>query len=174
LSVAFQQVDPKYIIAERIAGGILTAILSLGAVLAFLVWGTTLFFSGASAMAWGILVACLFASAALLGVFGWILNHWPLLEHRHLSWRLNQVGLEIQRGVWWQHRISVPRDRVQHTDISQGPLLRRYSLAKLTIHTAGTHSPTIELPGVSMDVAQQLKGELTDAAKRSHGHASIR
>lgn len=87
---------------------------------------------------------------------------WPRIEFKHYRWRLDDQSLEIHRGVWFRHRISVPVGRVQHADVSQGPLLRRFDLGKLIIHTAGTANAQIELAGLSHNVAIQLRDRLVE------------
>ena len=166
---AFQQVAVDFVTAERFAAKIVLGVLVVGGLIAFLGWAVGLVTTQSIPWYWGLWTICLFGFVAIMTLLGWFLHTWPALEHRHLSWRLNAVGLEIQKGVWWQHRITVPRDRVQHVDVAQGPLMRRYGLAKLIVHTAGTHAPTIELPGLSMAVAQDLKTQLTKSAHGSHG-----
>jgi membrane protein YdbS with pleckstrin-like domain len=164
----FQHVAGDFVIAERIAARIVMIVLAVGGSIAFLGWAVGLFATRSDLWHWGLWTICLVGFVAFLAFLGWFLHAWPAMEHRHLRWRLNAVGLEIQKGVWWQHRITVPRDRVQHVDVEQGPLLRRYGLAKLVVHTAGTHAPTIELPGLSMAVAQDLKNQLTQPMRGSH------
>lgn len=165
----FQQVDPRFVAAERFGGRIVMSVLIGGALIAFPSWGLGLYATSSPPWLWGRWALNLCVCAVFLTALGWFFHTWPGIAHRNLGWRLNDVGLEIKKGVWWQHRISVPRDRVQHTDVEQGPVMRRYGLAKLILHTAGTHAPTIELPGLSMAVAEDLKSQLMDQAHRSHG-----
>ncbi|MCZ6507422.1 MAG: PH domain-containing protein, partial [Acidobacteria bacterium] len=99
---------------------------------------------------WGILVAG-------FGSFAW---QWPALHHRHLRYRVDTSGVRIRRGVLWRKIISIPTTRVQHTDVTQGPLQRNYGLATLTVHTAGTQSASIALSGLSHEVALRLRDHL--------------
>jgi len=85
---------------------------------------------------------------------------WPRLSYRNSSWRLDDECLEIHRGVLWKNRIAVPLGRVQHADVSQGPMLRYFGLGKLTIHTAGTSNATIELNGLLHTQALALRDRL--------------
>lgn len=101
-------------------------------------------------LGWICLVAFLFLSA----------HFWPPIHFRHLAWRLTDHGLEIHRGVWWRHRIAIPIARVQHVDVSQGPIQRMFDLGKLTIHTAGTKNASIELDGLDHARAITLRDEL--------------
>ncbi len=60
----------------------------------------------------------------------------------------------------WQIVTHVPRSRVQHTDVSQGPLERRYGLGTLVVYTAGTNHARVALPGLAHEVARALRDEL--------------
>ena len=57
-------------------------------------------------------------------------------------------GLRIRRGVWWHVETFVPRVRIQHTDVTQGPLARHYGMATLKVHTAGTQQAEIQVEGL--------------------------
>ena len=98
-----------------------------------------------------------------------IAYRFPAARHRHLSYRVDPSGLGIQRGVFWRKTIWIPITRVQHTDVSQGPLQRKYSLAKLTVHTAGTEGASIPLAGLEHGVAIRLSDHLRPDRKRDAG-----
>ena len=85
---------------------------------------------------------------------------WPELHHRHLRYRVDESGVRIRRGVLWRTVISIPTSRVQHTDVSQGPVQRSYELATLTVHTAGTEGASISLSGLEHGVAKRLRDHL--------------
>ena len=90
----------------------------------------------------------------------WAAERWPVLEYAHLGYQLDGDGLRVRRGVLWQIVTHVPRSRVQHTDVSQGPLERRYGLGTLVVYTAGTDHARVALPGLAHEVAQALRDEL--------------
>lgn len=75
---------------------------------------------------------------------------------------VSEEGLYIQQGVMWRKKTLIPKNRVQHTDVSQGPLDRKYQLAKLTVHTAGTRDASVDLSGVLFDTANELRAYLLD------------
>ena len=70
------------------------------------------------------------------------------------------MACKLRRGVLWQIVTHVPRSRVQHTDVSQGPLERRYGLGTLVVYTAGTDHARVALPGLAHEVARALRDEL--------------
>ena len=80
--------------------------------------------------------------------------------YKRFSYAMNDYGLYINQGVIWQRKIIVPRNRVQHTDVTQGPLMRKYDLAELTVHTAGTRNASVKLPGIKHDLAEELRESL--------------
>ena len=98
--------------------------------------------------------------AAGLATFAWWQQAWPPLEYRHASYRVDANGLEIRRGVYFRAVTNVPRSRVQHTDVAQGPLQRRFGLATLIVHTAGNESAVVELPGLTHDIALAIRDHL--------------
>lgn len=100
----------------------------------------------------------LLALVALMAVaYGWWLGgqRW-----QRTRWRLDARGLEIHRGVYWQHQIRVPRSRVQHTDLHRGPLDRRWGMADLVVFTAGSEHAAVRLGGLPAAQAQALRDAL--------------
>jgi membrane protein YdbS with pleckstrin-like domain len=148
----YHALDPRSIQVQRIGGGIVTAILSaislIGALLAtdeMPDW-----------LRWSLPVLWLAATILL----AWHSYRWPPLEYRYTSYRVDGLGLEIRRGVYWREVIHVPRSRVQHTDVSQGPVERRYGLGTLVIYTAGTDYARVDLGGLEHEVALRLRDRL--------------
>lgn len=102
------------------------------------------------AVAWVLLVAALVA-------YAW---KYPLARYRHLRYRVDDVGITIRDGVFWRASSALPRVRIQHTDVSQGPLQRRYGVADLKLYTAGSRYTCIVLPGLEHTEALALRNEL--------------
>lgn len=147
-SASVRQLDPRWIVAERISGAIGAAVISAGGLIAALLLGrhVPLFSLGA----WVVVAAGLFAAAMVA----------PALQYRRASYAVSPLGIEIRRGVLWRRVTIVPRSRIQHTDVEQGPLLRRFGLAKLVIHTAGTEHATVPLYGLAMADAVAIRDGL--------------
>lgn len=85
---------------------------------------------------------------------------WPPISYRHLRFGIDETGIAIESGVIWRSRIALPRVRIQHTDVSQGPLERRYGIGTLKLYTAGSRHTRIELPGLNHDEAIALRDAL--------------
>ncbi|PZN35267.1 MAG: hypothetical protein DIU71_00420 [Proteobacteria bacterium] len=103
---------------------------------------------------WAVLPGAVAAAALALA---WV---WPPLYYRHLRWRLDSTGIVIRRGVLWQSWIALPRTRIQHSDVYQGPLQRRFGVGTLKLYTAGTRHTRIELPGLAHADALKLRDAL--------------
>jgi membrane protein YdbS with pleckstrin-like domain len=107
------------------------------------------------------LVAVAAVGGLVVGGLLWLLGRrFAHAVYRHTSYVVSRRGLEIRRGVWWQHVISVPRSRIQHADVSQGPLQRAFELATLVLYTAGAQHAKIELEGLAFSTAVALRHDL--------------
>lgn len=163
-SADWQMLDPHQIAVDQISSLISTLItvliglvLALAAIVSLAARGASLWLILIIAGAVLALAAALFALAV----------HWPRLKFRNTTWRLAESGLEIRRGVLWKHQISVPLARVQHADVSQGPLQRRFDLGTLTVHTAGTQNASVALEGLNHAAAIQMRDALIRQRKAS-------
>lgn len=145
----YEALDRRYIRLQREVGRITSAMLSAPLLFAaFIVftprrwiWATTLW----------VVVAALIV---------WFFHRWPPIDYRHRGYRLDADGIEIKAGVVWRRVMNVPRSRVQHTDVAQGPLERRHGLGRLIIYTAGTDHARVELPGLAHHEALQIRDRL--------------
>jgi uncharacterized protein len=77
-----------------------------------------------------------------------------------MSYRLDRRALEIRRGVLWRSLIDVPRSRIQHSDVSQGPLERMHGLGTLSVYTAGTRYALVRLHGLAHERALAIREHL--------------
>lgn len=96
-----------------------------------------------------------------VGVIYFLIFLYQGAAYRHFGYAMDDFGLYINRGVFWRRKIIVPRNRVQHTDVMQGPIERRYHLAELIVHTAGTRNASVKLPGILHKDAETLRESLS-------------
>lgn len=98
-----------------------------------------------------------------LGAFGtWLAwRRW-----QSTAWKLDATGLHLRRGKLWQKEVLVPRTRVQHLDIERGPIERRYGLASLVVHTAGTRHHAVRIVGLADPDAVGLRDALVPDSSR--------
>jgi membrane protein YdbS with pleckstrin-like domain len=151
---ARHQLDPRFIRLERVVGLLATATLSLAGVVALALVAV---FASLQVVWLAVLVAAwLVATIAL----AWLAYRWPQLAFRHAAYSVDSDVLEIRGGVLWRHLRKVPSSRVQHTDVAQSPLERRYGLATLVIHTAGTEHARVTLGGLAHQTALDIREHL--------------
>lgn len=146
--------DPRSVTVQRIAGWLVT-----GPILAGLLLALFLVLALAPLPGWARVLLVLVGAAAALALVG-SAHRWPGIEHRHAFYRVDERGIEIRRGVVWRKVINVPRSRVQHTDVSQGPLERSHGLATLVIYTAGTSHARVDLHGLDHATALRIRDHL--------------
>jgi uncharacterized protein len=149
-----RSLDPRSVALARVSGWIFTGIAALVLLVPLL---PILLVS--SLPGWAKALSALLWAAAVLGLAG-LAHRWPEVEHRHASYRVDGQGIEIRRGVFWRTAIHVPRSRVQHTDVSQGPLERGYGLGTLVIYTAGTDHAKVGLHGLDHATALAIRDHL--------------
>jgi membrane protein YdbS with pleckstrin-like domain len=153
--------DPRWITVQRVRAAIFTVVFTAGSFV-----GVTVLWVASQRLALGLLLIPLWILA--IGALAWHLQRWPAIAYRHTSYRVDDAGLEIQRGVFWRTTTNVPRSRIQHTDVSQGPLERRHGLGTLVVYTAGTAHSEVTLPGLEFTIAQRIR---THLLPRDHGDA---
>lgn len=149
----YSSLDPRHIQAERVVALIVSICFTIPALVGIVVVGFGLGFT----LVWLGVTAGILLPLVLLIVFMFL---WPPISHRHVRWRLDEIGLEIQRGVYWRKTLSVPLARLQHADLTQGPIQRQWGLAKLTVYTAGTENASVELDGLAYETAVELRDRL--------------
>lgn len=149
-----RQLDPRVIPLNQAIGWIVAAILAGGSLVGLLiVWAANRF---SPFVLLGLAPLWFLVNGAL----AWHFHRWPAIDYRHTFYRVDDEGIEIRRGVYWRLVINVPRSRVQHTDVSQGPLERRFGLGTLVIYTAGTDHAKVDLVGLDHAVALRIREHL--------------
>jgi len=150
----YHSLDPRVIPLQKIGGSIFIGVLGTGSFipLVFKLLGKD------EPLFEGIVLLVLWLIAVLLGL--WLAQAWPPKAYRFTSYKVDDQGMEIRRGVYFRVVINVPRSRVQHIDVSQGPIERRYGLGTLVIYTAGTEHAKVELEGLAHGRAMLVREHL--------------
>ncbi|PNV64177.1 hypothetical protein C2L80_13355 [Rubneribacter badeniensis] len=148
------QLDPKVKIVWRINDAIWLTLVFLCVFVPFAVVAA----GGEQVAVVGAVVTLVVYALALVL---WLVVLPPI---RFSRWRyeLSDDYLDIARGIVWRKRFVIPFIRVQNTDTRQGPILRMFGLASVTVATAaGEH----EIPGLAFDVAEQLRDRAAELAR---------
>ncbi|MCW9708638.1 PH domain-containing protein [Fodinibius salsisoli] len=86
----------------------------------------------------------------------------PEIRWRRWSYDIDQHEIDLQSGIFIITRTLVPIKRVQHVDTRQGPILRSYELADVTISTAAT---THRIPALNEKTADEVRDQISKFAR---------
>lgn len=145
--------DPRYVDLQREVSWITTGVLAFMAMI-----GSVVLLVGGGPLL--VRLAIIGAALVLIGLAAWWGQRWPAVEYRYASYRVDADGLEFTRGVYFRAVTTVPRTRIQHTDVAQGPLQRRHGLSTLIVHTAGSDNAEVQLPGLPHERALLIRDHL--------------
>lgn len=77
--------------------------------------------------------------------------------YRRLGYAIDGRLLRTVRGWLFHTDTVVPFVRVQHIDVTRGPVDKMFGTASLVVHTAGTHNSVVVLPGLSPERAAEIR-----------------
>ncbi len=109
-----------------------------------------------------LLVWLAFAWLAAAAAAAWFCLWYPPRLYSSWGYRIDAKVLETRNGWVFQRARLLPLSRLQHVDIERGPLERMFGLAALVLHTAGTHSANIRIPGLEAAEATRLRDHLIE------------
>ncbi len=79
------------------------------------------------------------------------------IGYRRRAYALRTRDITYKKGWLYKSMITLPFNRIQHTEVSQGPVERKFRLATLKIFTAGGSSSDLAIPGLDQETAQELR-----------------
>jgi len=80
---------------------------------------------------------------------------------------LRERDLTFRSGFWVRETVTVPFNRIQHSEVSQGPLARAFGVCTLKLYTAGSSGANLRVPGLDFERAQELRAYLDERAGKS-------
>lgn len=84
----------------------------------------------------------------------------PAIAHARYGYAVGEREVRIARGVLVKSVVAIPRGRVQHVDMRQGPIEQWMGLARIQIHTASGLGGDGVIPGLELADAERLRDEL--------------
>jgi hypothetical protein len=136
-------VSPKLVTVRLIAGLSQFAVLGLlGLVLTILA-------------PWWIGVPPLVVAVAGSALAAWLVPR----QVRAIGYDVGPDALSITNGLMFRQLVVVPYARMQYVDVQAGPLMRRFGLATVQLHTASAATDA-RIPGLEAQVAADLRDEL--------------
>lgn len=86
----------------------------------------------------------------------------PSIRWRIWRYEVREQEIEIQSGLFVVKRTLIPMVRVQHVDTEQGPILKKYMLANISISSAATvHT----IPMLKVEDADELRTKISELAR---------
>jgi membrane protein YdbS with pleckstrin-like domain len=96
------------------------------------------------------------ALGGVLLVLAWI--GWVNYTYaRLLRFAVREHDVIVRSGIFFRKETVQPISRVQHVERVQGPLDKRYGLAKLKLFSAGTGGVSFAIPGLAEERALRLQ-----------------
>lgn len=152
------KLDPRIKNVWRLNDGFWIIVIALVCLLPFVLLAA----GNDHAVAWvssRIMIAELVLTAVLLVLFLGVL---PPVRYARWRYRVSEDYLEIRKGIVWRKHYIIPFIRVQNTDTRQGPIMRAFGLASVTVATAaGEH----EIPGLRVSDAEVLRDKAAELAR---------
>ena len=154
--VVYKKLAPAFKSTEYIGTIILYIFLFIGASILFFNTFKVLGFFG-----YGIFViwALMFLVSLLLVSKKFEMAGYALREHDVIH----------KHGVWWHTVTAIPFIRMQHCEISQGPIQNIFGLATIRIFTAGGTNSDLAIDGLEQEEAKRIKDFITG---KISGHPS--
>ena len=109
----------------------------------------------------GMLPLAIYAVAMVVVYVVW-LGVLPPIRYARWRYEVSEDYLDIAKGIVWRKRYTIPFIRVQNTDTRQGPILRAFKLATVTVSTAAKEHA---IPGLEFEAAEQLRDRAAELAR---------
>lgn len=92
-------------------------------------------------------------TAVIFGVCG--LEEWKGFGRR--GYLVRERDLSYRSGWFFRGQTTVPYTRIQHSEVSQGPIARKFRICTLKLYTAGSSGANLRIPGLDSEVAETLR-----------------
>ena len=148
----FKPLEPEYLMIRRAIVLTFGALFSLLFAIAWL-WAPAWFPEANIPLK--IVSSALLGITLLIGAYVWLADPYK-------GFSLREHDLSFQSGLVIRKCITQPITRVQHVEVKQGPIERRFNLASLLAYSAGGHQHTFVIPGLRFDEAKQLRAFILD------------
>ena len=110
-----------------------------------------------NALRWGVWLALGIAIA--LGLI------WAIEEVKGFPLRgvlVREHDLSYRSGYFKRETVTVPFNRIQHSEVVQGPIARAFDVCTLKLYTAGNSGANLSVPGMDVERAKRLRQQLDE------------
>lgn len=74
---------------------------------------------------------------------------------------MRDFDMAYRSGLFWRKTVIVAFNRVQHVEVSSGPLQRKFGLASVKLFTAGGSSVDLRIDGLMAGRAEHIRAFIT-------------
>ena len=96
-----------------------------------------------------------------------------ILRYRVWCYEVRDDSLFLRRGVLTRVTTVAPYVRIQHVDVSRGPIERTFGLATTVVYTAGSRGADVSIPGLTPERADDLQDRLKQLAIAAEGEDAV-
>ncbi len=89
---------------------------------------------------------------------------YELLSFKRRGFCLREQDVSYRSGLLIHRITTIPLNRVQHCEYSQGPLGRLFDLAQVKVYTAGGSTSDLSIKGLRRESAIKLRDQITKLA----------
>ena len=141
--IQWQPLHPRYVSEQQLVRGVMFFVIAI-------IWFVVNPFAGSS--------FALFATMTMAGLIcGVAYVLWPRIEVPRRGYALREHDMLHKHGVLFCNVTAVPFNRIQHVEVSNGPLDRRFGIGTLKLFTAGGSGGDLSVEGLPIERAEQLR-----------------
>jgi len=93
----------------------------------------------------------------LIVVIAVLVSVLTVMQFRVKAYALREQDIAYRSGLVFRKTVLLPFNRVQHMEVTSGPLQRRFGLASLKFFTAGGASVDLKIAGLEAPEAERLR-----------------
>ncbi|MDX1684974.1 MAG: PH domain-containing protein [Saprospiraceae bacterium] len=94
----------------------------------------------------------------------WLLLVWWVFSifrvyktYKKKAFAIRDRDIHYKSGWIWRRKTTIPFNRIQHCEVSSGPLQRMFDLCEVHVFTAGGSHSDLTIPGLTTDTGHRLK-----------------
>lgn len=93
----------------------------------------------------------------LIAAIAGLISVLALMQFRVKTYALREQDVAYRSGLVFRKTVLLPFNRVQHMEVTSGPLQRKFGLASLKFFTAGGASVDLKISGLESAEAEKLR-----------------
>lgn len=94
-----------------------------------------------------------------------------ILNHHFFLYALADDAVHLRTGVFGKKSLTLKYERIQQAELDQSWYFRPFDLVILRVDSAGSAGKEVEIPGLPIDLAQDLRQRML--AQKSADHAAV-